>query len=66
MTGDGEMNDVIGDARPTEGGRNLTWWQLILIVLVYLAIIQGLGRVIGAGVDPMSTSRPPATSSRPR
>ena len=35
----------------TEGGRNLTWWQFLLVVLVYLAIIQGLGRIIGADVD---------------
>ncbi len=35
----------------TEGGRNLTWWQFILLVLVYAAIIQGGGRIIGADVD---------------
>jgi membrane protease YdiL (CAAX protease family) len=32
-------------------GRNLTWWQFLLIVIVYAAIIQGGGRIIGAGVD---------------
>ena len=35
----------------TERGRNLTWWQFLLIVIVYAAIIQGVGRIIGAGVD---------------
>ena len=34
-----------------EGGRNLTWWQFLLLVLVYAAIIQIGGRVIGADVD---------------
>ena len=35
----------------TESGRNLAWWQFLLIVIVYAAIIQGGGRIIGAGVD---------------
>ena len=35
----------------TERGRSLTWWQFLLIVIVYAAIIQGVGRIIGAGVD---------------
>ena len=34
-----------------EGGRNLRWWQFLLLVLVYAAIIQIGGRVIGADVD---------------
>ena len=34
-----------------EGGRNLTWWEFLLLVLVYVAIIQIGGRVIGADVD---------------
>ena len=33
------------------GGRNLLWWQFLLLVLVYAAIIQVGGRVIGADVD---------------
>ena len=36
--------------RPSDG-RNLTWWQFLLIVIVYAAIIQVGGRIIGAGVD---------------
>ena len=40
-----------GDGARTAGGRNLTWWQFVLIVIVYAAIIQGGGRIIGAGVD---------------
>ncbi len=32
-------------------GRELTWWQFLLLVLVYAAIIQVGGRVIGADVD---------------
>lgn len=32
-------------------GRGLTWWQFLLIVVVYAAIIQVGGRLIGAGVD---------------
>ena len=35
----------------SEGGRNLTWWQFLLLVLVYAAIIQIGGRVVGADVD---------------
>ena len=34
----------------TESGRDLAWWQFLLLVLVYLAIIQVGGRVIGADV----------------
>ena len=34
-----------------EGGRNLRWWQFLLLVLVYAAIIQIGGRIIGANVD---------------
>jgi membrane protease YdiL (CAAX protease family) len=34
-----------------EGGRNLSWWQFLLLVLVYAAIIQVGGRTIGADVD---------------
>lgn len=33
-------------------GRDLAWWAFMLIVVVYAAIIQVGGRVIGAGVDP--------------
>ena len=33
------------------GERNLTWWQFLLVVIVYAAIIQGGGQIIGAGVD---------------
>jgi membrane protease YdiL (CAAX protease family) len=32
------------------GGRELTWWQFLLLVLVYAAIIQVGGRIIGADV----------------
>ena len=39
------------DGVRTAGGRNLTWWQFLLIVIVYAAIIQIGGRIIGAGVD---------------
>jgi uncharacterized protein len=34
-----------------EARRNLTWWQFLLLVLVYAAIIQAGGRIIGADVD---------------
>jgi hypothetical protein len=37
--------------RGNERGRNLTWWQFLLIVIVYAASIQVGGRVIGAGLD---------------
>ena len=33
-------------------GRRLTWWGFLGLVLVYLAIIQGGGRLIGGEVDP--------------
>ena len=40
------MTDLSGD-----DARNLTWWQFVLIVIVYAAIIQVGGRIIGSGVD---------------
>jgi membrane protease YdiL (CAAX protease family) len=42
---------VRGGGGRTKRGRDLTWWQFILLVLVYAAIIQVGGRVIGADVD---------------
>ena len=36
------------DGVRTAGGRNLTWWQFLLIVIVYAAIIQIGGRIDGA------------------
>ena len=39
-------DDLRGD-----DGRNLTSWQFVLIVIVYAAIIQIGGRIIGSGVD---------------
>jgi len=35
----------------TGGERSLTWWQFLLLVVVYAAIIQVGGRVIGADVS---------------
>ncbi|MDO8188151.1 CPBP family intramembrane glutamic endopeptidase [Conexibacter sp. JD483] len=54
------------DATPTEtgptatSGRSLTWWQFLLVVIAYLAIIQGGGRLIGTDVgadDALETAR---------
>jgi membrane protease YdiL (CAAX protease family) len=39
------------DEARARGERNLAWWQFLLIVVVYLAIIQILGRVFNPGVD---------------
>lgn len=36
--------------REHEGGRELAWWQFLVLVLVYAGIIQIGGRVIGADV----------------
>ena len=41
----------MGEPRAAGQGRNLTWWQFLLLVLGYAAIIQVGGRVIGADVD---------------
>ena len=41
----------VGEPRAAGRGRNLTWWQFLLLVLGYAAIIQVGGRVIGADVD---------------
>ena len=39
-----------GQDTRTGGERSLTWWQFLLLVVVYAAIIQVGGRVIGADV----------------
>jgi hypothetical protein len=41
----------VAEPRAAARGRNLTWWQFLLLVVVYAAIIQVGGRVIGADVD---------------
>ena len=41
----------VAEPRAAGRGRNLTWWQFLLLVLFYAAIIQVGGRVIGADVD---------------
>jgi len=45
--------EAVAISQPGErrGGRALAWWQFLLLVVVYAAIIQVGGRVIGAGVD---------------
>ena len=40
----------------TAEGRSLTWWQFLLLVVVYAAIIQVGGRVIGAEDDGWATA----------
>jgi hypothetical protein len=42
---------AVADPQARPAGRDLTWWQFLLLVLVYAAIIQVGGRVIGADVD---------------
>lgn len=45
------MSTETVESRPP--GRSLPWWGFLIIVLVYLAIIQGVGRLVG---DPGSDS----------
>lgn len=46
------MSDPLVEAGlERRSGRDLAWWQWLIVVLVYLAIIQGGGRLIGADVD---------------
>ena len=42
---------AVADPQARPAGRNLTWWQFLLLVVVYAAIIQVGGRLIGADVD---------------
>jgi hypothetical protein len=50
-----KTDDASGDGVRRAGGRSLSWWRFLLIVIVYAAIIQGGGRIIGVGVDADNT-----------
>jgi membrane protease YdiL (CAAX protease family) len=46
-----KVSDVSEESSGMDRGRTLTWWQFLLLVLVYAAIIQIGGRTIGADVS---------------
>jgi hypothetical protein len=62
--GDQGGGNVEGGGVRIEGGRNLTWWHFILLVLVYAAIIQISGRASARTWTPTRAWRPPVTSLR--
>ena len=43
-----------GSARGRRG-RHLTWWQFVLLAVVYVAIIQGSGLILGSGISADAT-----------
>jgi uncharacterized protein len=54
------MTSATTPTEPRTTGRSLTWWGFLLVVIVYLAIIQGGGRLIGHDLgsdEALSTTR---------